>query len=220
MRRRGRISLLILLFERRDGCFWWIFALHLRDHCAIYTEKKCVPKHVYKKQRKRERGGWWRLRENMQTRATSLGGIGGCMNYDPATYIIVPSFWRGWKLIRRVQSEAKKRVDEKRKKKKRKISRRSCLLNSAIQLDHFFFLFLFVQVEERRDYRQRGRKGGRLFRHFAFSEWCCSSRGIKVAMTGCLNAGLELLISWMIMGEVSRLCTVCLVYRLLLQDGN
>lgn len=55
MRRRGRISLLILLFERRDGCFWWIFALHLRDHCAIYTEKKCVPKHVYKKQRERER---------------------------------------------------------------------------------------------------------------------------------------------------------------------
>lgn len=147
-------------------------------------------------------------------------GASGAVWITTPPHIIVPSFWRGWKLIRRVQSEAKKRVDEKRKKKKRKISRRSCLLNSAIQLDHFFFLFLFVQVEERRDYRQRGRKGGRLFRHFAFSEWCCSSRGIKVAMTGCLNAGLELLISWMIMGEVSRLCTVCLVYRLLLQDGN
>ena len=125
---------------------------------ARFIPKKNVYRNMCTRSRERERGGWWRLRENMQTRATSLGGIGGCMNYDPATYIIVPSFWRGWKLIRRVQSEAKKRVDEKRKKKKRKISRRSCLLNSAIQLDHFFFLFLFVQVEERRDYRQRGKE--------------------------------------------------------------
>lgn len=38
-----------------------------------------------------------------------------------------------------------------------------------------------------------------------------------MTLLGCV---LELLISWMIMGEVSWLCTVCLVYRLVLQDGN
>lgn len=217
MRRRGRISLLILLFERRDGCFWWIFALHLRDHCAIYTEKKCVPKHVYKKQRERER----RLMKAAWKYANACNvpwGHRGLYELRPRHILLFLVSGGGENSFDAYKARLKSESTKKKEKKKRKISRRSCLLNSAIQLDHFFSFF--VQVEERRDYRQRGRKGGRLFRHFAFSEWCCSSRGIKVAMTGCLNAGLELLISWMIMGEVSRLCTVCLVYRLLLQDGN
>lgn len=70
----------------------------------------------------------------------------------------------------------------------------------------------------RRDY-DKGEGMESLFHHLTFSEWYRSSRGIKAAMTllGCV---LELLISWMIMGEVSWLCTVCLVYRLVLQDGN
>lgn len=111
----------------------------------------------------------------------------------------------------RLKSESTKKRKEEEKNIATILSLKLCDTTRS-----FFFLFLFRWGE----YRQRGREGGRLFRHFAFSEWCCSSRGIKVAMTGCLNAGLELLISWMIMGEVSRLCTVCLVYRLLLQDGN
>ena len=123
---------------------------------ARFIPKKNVYRNMCTRSREREEAdeGCVKICKRVQR---PLGASGAVWITTPP-HIIVPSFWRGWKLIRRIQSEAKKRVDEKRKKKKRKISPRSCLLNSAIQLDHFFFLFLFVQVEERRDYRQRGKE--------------------------------------------------------------
>lgn len=190
------------------------FTRPLRD---LYRKKMCTETCVQEAEKERER----RLMKAAWKYANACNvpwGHRGLYELRPRHILLFLVSGGGENSFDVYKARLKSESTKKKEKKKRKISRRSCLLNSAIQLDHFFSFF--VQVEERRDYRQRGRKGGRLFRHFAFSEWCCSSRGIKVAMTGCLNAGLELLISWMIMGEVSRLCTVCLVYRLLLQDGN
>lgn len=112
---------------------------------ARFIPKKNVYRNMCTRSREREREeadeGCVKICKRVQR---PLGASGAVWITTPP-HIIVPSFWRGWKLIRRVQSEAKKRVDEKRKKKKRKISRRSCLLNSAIQLDHFFSFSFFVE---------------------------------------------------------------------------
>lgn len=110
---------------------------------ARFIPKKNVYRNMCTRSREREEAdeGCVKICKRVQH---PLGASGAVWITTPP-HIIVPSFWRGWKLIRRVQSEAKKRVDEKRKKKKRKISRRSCLLNSAIQLDHFFSFFFFVE---------------------------------------------------------------------------
>lgn len=141
------------------------------NFCASFTRPlrdlyRNIPKYAYEKQREkeRERGwwkkgdkrererkrGWWRLCENMQTRATSLEASGAVWITTPP-HIIVPSFWkgRGWKLIRRVQSEAKKRVGEKKRKKYRDDI--ASILGSCVKRDDFFLpLFsFFVQVEER-----------------------------------------------------------------------
>lgn len=195
--------------------------------CVREAEREREREGLEKGRQERERKrGWWRLCENMQTRATSLEASGAVWITTPP-HIIVPSFWkrRGWKLIRRVQSEAKKRVGEKKRKKYRDDI--ASILGSCVKRDDFFLppLFLFrpgwgeaCTRWRRRDY-DKGEGMESLFHHLTFSEWYRSSRGIKAAMTllGCV---LELLISWMIMGEVSWLCTVCLVYRLVLQDGN
>lgn len=116
------------------------FTRPLRD---LYRKKMCTETCVQEAEREREEAdeGCVKICKRVQR---PLGASGAVWITTPP-HIIVPSFWRGWKLIRRVQSEAKKRVDEKRKKKKRKISRRSCLLNSAIQLDHFFSFSFFVE---------------------------------------------------------------------------
>lgn len=102
------------------------------------------------RQEREKKRGWWRLCENMQTRATSLEASGAVWITTPP-HIIVPSFWkgRGWKLIRRVQSEAKKRVGEKKRKKYRDDI--ASILGSCVKRDDFFLpLFsFFVQVEER-----------------------------------------------------------------------
>lgn len=110
---------------------------------ARFIPKKNVYRNMCTRSREREEAdeGCVKICKRVQH---PLGASGAVWITTPP-HIIVPSFWRGWKLIRRVQSEAKKRVDEKKEKKKRKISRRSCPLNSAIQLDHFFSFSFFVE---------------------------------------------------------------------------